>query len=346
MSGSISVPRLVRAALVGFGLTCFALAPVEAAAESPAEAEESTSEAGTTRQSGEVRAESPSGGESSAMVWFYLSTLGLALTVPLGFVLYRQFRVDGDDAEGRRGGLEPEPTAEPVGAGSRQAEGGFEQVEQAFFSSGEVEQTESSTRSALEGGPERVCPECGEQFPATVMVCPHDSTPLETVERETRSASETVLERQRCPGCGRRYEPEAAFCYHDGMRLRQDTAEKADDAPVYKVCETCGWEGKRDEPTCPNDGRELTTVDPSEEERVTPPVPVMCCPECGEYGEPGQARCPEDDTVLTPLENAHTTELPANGYGPPRKICEECGETFSAAGQYCTRDGSELVAMN
>jgi len=193
-----------------------------------------------------------------------------------------------------------------------------------------------------------MCPECGERFGPTVGVCPHDSTPLQKIDRDStgRLDDEGVLERQRCPGCGRRYEPGPAYCYHDGMRLRHDTVEKADDAPVFKACETCGWEGQVDGRVCPKDGQELTTIAPSEEERMTPPVPLLVCPECGEFGSPGQTHCPEDETVLTPVSNAHARQLPGVGFGPRRTICRECGQTFSGAARYCSRDGTELVAMN
>jgi len=297
------------------------------------------------------RVESTAGSDSRGYWWFYVSALGLAAMVPLGLLLYRRFRVE-DDYGLEETQMHPEGGvgAEPARADGALGESGLGRAEQTFFATEEADVTETTARMALgqSEGAERMCPECGESFPATVVMCPYDSTPLETIDdsRGARTGDETVLERQACPGCGRRYEPGPEFCYHDGMRLRQDTADGAKEAPIFRACETCGWEGADDRRLCPRDGQELTVVDPSDERKMSPPVPVLICPECEEYAGPGRARCPEDGAVLTPLDNAHTTELPGRGFGPRRKMCQECGETYSSAAEYCTRDGAELMPMN
>ncbi|MFB6351545.1 MAG: hypothetical protein ABEN55_07420 [Bradymonadaceae bacterium] len=311
-----------------------AVAPSKGAAAEPA------GEAASPTQTESVA--TSTSGESNGYWWFYISVLGLAAMVPLGLFVYRRFRVDEEYALDEpsmdlEGGAGSEPARTDGGAG----ESSLGRAEQSFFSVAEMALGQS-------GEAERMCPECGETFPATVVMCPYDSTPLDKIDQgaSLQAGDDTVLDRKACPGCGRRYEPGPEFCYHDGMRLRQDTAEDADEAPVFWVCETCGWEGAEDRQLCPRDGQELTVVDPSEEMKASPPVPVLLCPECNSYVEPGHARCPDDDAVLTPLHNTHTTELPGRGFGPRRKMCQECGETYSSAAQYCTKDGAELMPMN
>lgn len=344
MPGLTPIRRLrpvIAAALLSAGTLAFA--PTDGAAAEP------TGDATSPRQTEQVRS-SPTG-QSGGYWWFYVSALGLAAMVPLGLVLYRRFRVDDDyELEEAQLGLEDNAGVEPARADAVTGEADLGRAEQTFFSVEETETTETTAQMALgqSGGAERMCPECGESFPATVVMCPYDSTPLENIDKgpSRPSSEQTVLDRQACPGCGRRYEPGPDFCYHDGMRLRQDTAEDAKDAPVFRACETCGWEGSEERQLCPHDGQELTIVDPSEEMKMTPPVPVLICPECNAYADPGRARCPEDGAVLTPLHNAHTPHLPGRGFGPRRKMCQECGETYSSAAQYCTKDGSELMPMN
>ena len=287
----------------------------------------------------------------NAYWWFYLSALGLAVLVPVGVVLYRQFDEPGAAEPSRaQPSAQPESAAEPMVAEATSNEQQIQRAEESFFSTEEPAGGESTARMTLgqAGQGEWMCPDCGERFGPTVGVCPHDSTPLQKIDRESagRLEDEGILERQRCPGCARRYEPGPAYCYHDGMRLRHDTVEKADEAPAFQVCETCGWEEQVDGRVCPKDGQELTTIAPAEEERMTPPVPMLVCPECGEFGDLGQTHCPKDETVLTPVSNAHARQLPPVGFGPRRKICRECGGTFSGAARYCSHDGSELVAMN
>jgi len=348
----------------GRKLSVWALAACIAAAmyASPLAAQDSNRTAGdrgaeTARElesgeTGESAVQSPArSGGNDALWWLYVSGLGLAVMIPLAYYAYRRF-----GAAAAYGGPSPGAAAEGGGfveSTSRdppRREGQLARAEEEFFSAPESAASGPRVRMAFgaSGDSERMCPECGEKFPASVVLCPHDSTPLETIEGSQSGSSpdETVLERQCCPGCGRRYAPGPDYCYHDGMQLRRDTVEGAEEAPEFKACETCGWEGSVEDRVCPNDGTELTVVAPADEGRATPPFPVLVCPECGTYAEPGRARCPEDDTVLTPVQNAHARELPEHGFGPRRKICQECGETFSRAADYCTRDGSELVTMN
>jgi len=298
------------------------------------------------------RAESPvRTGQDDAFWWLYVSGLGLAGLMSLGYYFYRRFQRDqAYDFEPEDAALEGMALEESTPDPARASDGRLSRAGQDFFSNLESSSGGPSAQMAVGQSTEseRMCPECGEQFPASVVLCPYDSTPLKNIDepRTGTASDETVLDRQRCPGCGRRYAPEPDYCYHEGMRLRQDTVEDADDAPEFKACEICGWEGETDERLCPRDGAELTVVAPAEDGRATPPLPVLVCPDCGAFAEPGTARCPEDDTVLTPLRNTHASQLPERGYGPRRKICEECGETFSQAASYCTRDGSELVPMN
>ena len=351
MFGSTPSHRSIGSALAGLMLVALVAALPSMSVGQTSPGSEVTSE----QRAGEEIAAAPSSrstGDASVYWWFYLSALGLAVVGPLGLFVYRRY---ADEEEYEFDGGEPSmargSSGEPALADSAQAEGGLSRAEKSFFSSEDAALEESSAQMAFgrSGGAQRICPECGEQFPASVVMCPYDSTPLDKIDDAAgpgEAGDETVLERQRCPGCGRRYEAGAGYCYHDGMRLRQDTVEQAEEAPSFEACRTCGWEGQTDALVCPNDGNELTTVDPSEEERTVPPVPVLVCPECGEYAAPGRGTCPQDGAVLTPIRNAHATELPRHGWGPRRQICQECGDTYSGAAEYCTRDGAELVPMN
>lgn len=351
-SASSRRPRLwALAAIVAVALHALPLAagpPSEGGeeAEPPAAAEQQAEPAPGERAESPIRT-----GQGDAFWWLYVSGLGLAGLLSIGYYFYRRFQPEqGYDVEQEDAAFEGMAFEESTPEQARANQGQLSRAEQAFFSVPESSSGGPSAQMAFGQSTEseRMCPECGEQFPASVVLCPYDSTPLQNIDepRTGSSSDETVLERQRCPGCGRRYSPDPDYCYHDGMRLRQDTVEDADDAPEFKACETCGWEGETDERLCPKDGTELIVVAPGEDGRATPPLPVLVCPECGSFAEPGTARCPEDDAVLTPLRNAHARQLPERGYGPRRKICEECGETFSQAASYCTRDGSELVPMN
>lgn len=324
------------------------VSPVVAVGQSsPAE----TQEVAVERSAESASAEELANAQGSPFWWLYVSGLGLAVLLPVGFFFYRRFGGEEEYEFDREDfPAEAPPAEQPALVDGNPSDSGLSAPEKAFFSVEESSPSQTTARMAISqsGGAERMCPECGEQFPASVVLCPYDSTPLQNIDddRPVSSSEQTVLERQRCPGCGRRYEPAPDFCYHDGMRLRQDTVEEAEKAPTYKVCETCGWEGETGERICPSDGTELTSVNPSEDGRVSPPVPVLICPECESFAEPGRGRCPEDGAVLTPLHNAHVTQLPERGFGPRRKICQECGETFSQGARYCSYDGSELVPMN
>jgi hypothetical protein len=198
--------------------------------------------------------------------------------------------------------------------------------------------------------PKRECPKCSRTFPATILVCPYDSTalrPAHKPRRRRRAQRADGLERLVCTGCERRYPPGVDYCYHDGLPLMQDTRARADNAPAFKACESCGWEGEADdEMLCPNDGHELVEIDPSDSTHVQPAIPLTICPTCREYGAPGVAFCPNDGEVFMPVVNMRVTEFPARGFGPRRKVCGECGAEHGGHAAYCSSDGSKLVALN
>ena len=155
----------------------------------------------------------------------------------------------------------------------------------------------------------RLCPECDRSFPANYVVCPFDSTALETLHRSGGDATsgEPGSGHRRCPTCDRRYFPGQTYCYRDGSELVPEAEDRepetGDDA--WRVCPDCGRELQTEARLCPEDGTELIRVGSprSDHGRTTPPVPVMQCPECGETAPPGSAKCPTDGTLLTPIQN-------------------------------------------
>lgn len=218
--------------------------------------------------------------------------------------------------------------------------------------------SETLARTTLEFDPthgeelSRECPECSRAFDSTLLICPHDSTPLRSLpsgaRRRSREAPET-LDRLKCKGCGRRHEMGVAFCYIDGRALSPDTRESTTKAPTFKACESCGWEGDAEQLTCPDcsdDDGELIAVDPAQTTPMTPAIPLTICPKCRVYGAPGQAYCADDGEVLEPLLSMRHATFPAHGFGPRRKICGDCGAQFGSFARYCSKDGSKLLALN
>jgi uncharacterized OB-fold protein len=288
--------------------------------------------------------------------WVYASGLLLGALMFAGYLLYRVH--DDRQHDPRRGDPMPTDPSSPetatAPAGDAAAWAG-ESGEHALYSIESVERhhaDDSGGWTSEQRTPtpsDRVCPDCGERYAPPMLVCPDDATPLKRIDSTSNGPDperDETSDRRRCPGCERRYESDASYCYHDGIRLVADTLDRTEEAPVYRVCETCGFETDRDRRLCPRDGSELLTVDPSHERSPTPTVPYAMCPECGETAPPGRARCPEDDHVLTPICHTRTRALSSTGFGPPRNICRECGETYSSAASYCSVDGTELMSMN
>lgn len=199
----------------------------------------------------------------------------------------------------------------------------------------------------------RICPECDRSFPANYVVCPFDSTALQTIGRragQTEPNTEVGSGHSRCPTCDRRYYPGQSYCYRDGSALvaESDNRTPTTGDEAWRVCPECGREARTDARLCPEDGTELMRVGKprSGHGRTTPPVPMMRCPECGGSAAPGTARCPEDGTLLTPIQNETLDQFPPTGVGPRRKVCPECGERYSRAARYCSNDGTELAERN
>lgn len=157
------------------------------------------------------------------------------------------------------------------------------------------------------------------------------------------------LERLVCSGCDRRYNMEANFCYHEGLPLMQDTSQLAQISTSFKVCKTCGWEsdlGIEHPEHCPEDEDSWTEIDVADSTSILPMIPMMVCTGCGKFGAPGQTHCPSDGQLLSPLLDTRNPELPSRGFGPRRKVCSECGAAHGPFAQFCSQDGSELVALN
>lgn len=288
-------------------------------------------------------------GSASAVVWFY----GIALAVGVGLaVIYavarrRQKRAFASDGPGytmtawvERADTSPTEQRALGGGGA---------------SDSILESTSSDDADAglhLVGGDEadRRCPECRRTFPATIVICPYDSSPLRAAPEPDQRAGRGdagPLARLMCGGCDRRYEPGVEYCYHDGLPLVADTEDLADKAPRFKACETCGWEGQSsDEAVCPNDGSDLVTVDVSDQETLAPTIPLLVCPQCRQFAPPGKAFCPHDGELLTPLTSVRMTTFPDRGFGPKRKLCQTCGTQYSGAARYCCNDGTKLIDLN
>jgi hypothetical protein len=170
--------------------------------------------------------------------------------------------------------------------------------------------------------------------------------------RRSNKPGQHPLDRMACTGCERRYKAGVDFCYHDGLPLMQDTRESALNAPTFKACESCGWEGEADDQKlCPNDAcsdesNALTDIDPSDSTHVQPTIPMTMCPTCRDFGMPGTAFCPKDGDVFMPVLNMRSTEFPARGFGPRRKVCGACGADHGGHAFYCSNDGTRLVALN
>lgn len=286
------------------------------------------------------------------VMWIYVSALVLGLVGIAAIWLYRHHQKDAyfnarDDRSFPAFTAHDRPTTYSTSNESRT----LGQADQSGVSAEAVsEQADDSDMYLADSGQgERECPKCQRTFPASIVVCPFDSSALRESQSGTASLGEPEseqLDRMACSGCGRRYPADADYCYHDGLPLGRDTREAAEKAKVFKACEACGWEGKTDDVTCPNDGEELVKVDPSDATTVSPTIPLMVCPQCREFAPPGVAHCPNDGTLLTPLTNVRVTEFPAAGFGPRRKICKHCGTQFSGQADYCCHDGTELLPLN
>ena len=288
--------------------------------------------------------------------WVYASGLLLGALMFVGYMLYRMYEED-QAPEWHKDTMPIRPPSEA--AADELSPESEEWVrtdasDRALYSVEAIESHDLDTSSEWgderqNSSTDRVCPECGGQFAAPMLVCPEDATPLQEIsvpEAQPTIEDSEALERKRCPGCERRYSSETTYCYRDGIRLVSDTLEHAEEAPVYQVCETCGYETDDDERLCPRDGSELLTVVPEGAPPSPPTVPYAMCPECGDKAPPGETHCPEDGHVLTPICHAHAEQFSSTGFGPPRKICRECGETYTGAATYCSADGHELMSIN
>ena len=197
------------------------------------------------------------------------------------------------------------------------------------------------------------CPRCRRQFGPTLMLCPFDHQPLQSMVIVARRAGggrhgDTKLARGMCPGCGRRYEHGASFCLYDGTPLVVDTAEDAERAPAFRVCPSCGRDGGREgSATCAHDGAQLLVVDPGHDGEGAPPVlPVAFCPSCRHVGALGQAFCPHDGEVLIPRTHLQEQVFPHQGIGPERSLCKKCGRRYRGEARHCSSDGARLIDLN
>jgi len=204
-----------------------------------------------------------------------------------------------------------------------------------------VEQSLHELLAALEPAREqRECPQCKRTFPALLERCPYDGRALVDAPLAQPPGA-----RRSCARCGRRYEAGARYCPVDGLVLSDEVGGKAARA-TFRVCRSCGHEARPHESRCPHDGEALVPLESVEKKRVAPTVPLLRCRRCGRYGAPGQVRCPVDNTLMMPELNVRLTALPPTGFGPRRKICTKCGESFSARCDYCSFDGEALVGLN
>jgi hypothetical protein len=203
-------------------------------------------------------------------------------------------------------------------------------------------------------GRDRECPSCKRRWSSWMVVCPVDGAelgPPQQARAPRRMAmGESFMPRLVCHGCGRRYEQGAMFCSHDGHELLHDSPEEAARAPSFTVCRCCGRELEAGKPcgcaAAQRDPVVICPVEASAESARLPAVPLTVCPRCNRYGAPGQLHCAHDQALLLPVTDIHIQTFPHTGYGPRRKVCRACGETFSSACAYCCHDGEALAALD
>jgi len=190
---------------------------------------------------------------------------------------------------------------------------------------------------------QRRCPKCSKNFHESLVICPHDQTPL--VIQDEQVQKKRVLEARAlptCPECARRYDSHAKFCRVDGKRL----ITGADHALTLWVCRTCGAESAHLLKKCCQ-APDIEKVDPSSTEVVVPVLPLMICPMChATTSHSDSLVCAVDKSPLIPMLNAKKTCVAPLGVGPRRRICEQCGRQHSKAASFCTHDGSTLKEMN
>ncbi len=211
--------------------------------------------------------------------------------------------------------------------------------------------TTEATFSIHPAASRRQCPRCNQFFDAHLNTCQNDACALTSVQSNATTTNTTqdshdALQRTQCTQCGRRYEDGTRYCYVDGMLLTNDTHDDAKHAAAIKVCRICGQEADIDQEHCPHDNTELTLINPSNLNRLTPAIPLLICSKCRQYAMPGTAFCPNDGELLTPLLNAKFAALPANGFGPRRKLCRKCGTRYSDACPFCSQDGTPLAPIS
>jgi hypothetical protein len=206
-------------------------------------------------------------------------------------------------------------------------------------------------------GRDRECPGCKRRWSSWMVVCPVDGAELGPPQARSVSASaqrlalgESSMMRLVCHGCGRRYEQGATFCSHDGHELMHDSPAEAARAPSFTICRSCGRDLGAGKPCgCGAAARDPVVIRPVEASAQSvrlPAVPLSVCPRCNRYGAPGQLHCTHDHALLLPVTDIHTQTFPHTGYGPRRKVCRSCGESFSSACAYCCHDGEALTALD
>lgn len=186
----------------------------------------------------------------------------------------------------------------------------------------------------------RTCPTCTRSFDDSIVICPYDSTPL-TREAPRKMPAEP-LGVPGCRRCGRYYSSGTSFCRHDGSRLESEAAVKV---RVVTVCRSCGSNQGAQNSECEG-GCDWIKVDPMRTRFVMSPIPLMECPACYQTYSMDHARCERDGQVLRPLMNLTKGTLPPTGYGPRRRVCTECGTTYSGSSRYCAHDGHILTDLN
>jgi hypothetical protein len=194
---------------------------------------------------------------------------------------------------------------------------------------------------------DRECPTCSRRFGEAMVICPHDSTPLEPVIPRSRRTARPALTGSRrpvCTSCGRRYQAAARHCYHDGARL---TAESPAVVPIIRVCRDCGFETMDEYGSCDCETPDMVEIDPSDSQVVMPTIPMMHCRRCDFRSVGGSTtHCPHDGDLMYPIMNVRMNALPPTGIGPRRKVCTECGRKSSPAAHYCAYDGTKLEHLN
>lgn len=272
----------------------------------------------------------------SAPLIFYISLFLVGALGTLGYMWTRGRRTLDPPLPSRSSQGAPEPGDRRKPTTGRHS--GLSVSTESVSALKEAELLVSSKRSR-----DRKCPKCERIFHESLVICPHDQTPLKALEENQKRV--VVRESSDCPTCrqcGRRFEHGIRYCRHDGNELALDV-EKA--LCVY-VCRNCGSESETPPEKCCEEPN-VVEVNPSVVDQRPPLIPMLFCPLCHHVEPNGAAmQCPNDLVPLLPMLHLARTRLAPLGEGPRRTICPHCSKRYSKAAVFCAFDGHKLLPLD